>query len=116
MSSILKIFVKNLFFEALYVNDPDITGDTFEFSHRLYMLGDPAIVQSCQNAQFIQTSIMIGRQVLLREWKNPRTPPYKEWFCELGQVASYEQLFYRMNDRWNEYEAKWRKYHTYIGQ
>lgn len=93
-----------------------ITGDNFELSPRLYVLGDPAIVENCQNTQFIQTAIMIGRQVLLREWKNPRTPPYNDWFCELGRVASYEQLFYRMNDRWNDYEEKWRIYYSYISQ
>lgn len=92
----------------------DITNDTFEFSPRLYVLGDPAVLDNCQNAQFIQTALMIGRQILLREWKNSKSPPIKDWFCEIGRVASYEQLFFRINDRWDEYKTKWQKYLSYI--
>lgn len=34
----------------------EITGDRFEFSPRLYVLGDPAIVDGCRNASFTTNS------------------------------------------------------------
>lgn len=40
----------------------EITSNDFEFSPRLYVLGDPLAVKDCGNAELFQTAIMVGRR------------------------------------------------------
>ena len=50
-----------------------------------------------------QTAIMIGRQIILRNWKKPGEPPVQEWVTELGKVGAYERISYRTQDRTEKY-------------
>lgn len=56
----------------------------FGFWPKLYILGDSntlfAIPQSLK--YWIQTAIMIGWQIILRNWKMPGEPPLQEWMTE----------------------------------
>jgi len=39
----------------------------------------------------VQTSIMIGRQIILRSWKSEEAPSFHEWITELGKVSAFEK-------------------------
>jgi len=69
---------------------------------------------NCETADFIQTSIMIGKQIIMRNWKNPGEPSFQEWSTELAKVASYEKMYFNINDRAEKYMTKWGKYVQYI--
>ena len=84
------------------------------FCPRLYVLNDPQITSNCGAADFIQTSIMVGKQIIMRNWKNPGEPSFQEWSTELAKVASYEKISFNINDRTEQYVAKWGKYVQYI--
>ena len=85
-----------------------------EFCPRLYVLNDPQITSNCGAADFIQTSIMVAKQIIMRNWKNPGEPSFQEWSTELAKVASYEKISFNINDRTERYVAKWGKYVQYI--
>lgn len=39
-------------------------------------------------ANWIQTSIMIGKQMIMRKWKDAEGPLFQDWLTELGKVAA----------------------------
>ena len=95
----------------------DITKSNFIFSPRLYVLGDPKFLAKCNrpDAEWIQTSIMVGKQIIMRGWKTLGGPSMREWLTELGKVAAYERLSYGMQNRSEAFQLKWGKCLTYIG-
>ncbi|KAJ0061406.1 hypothetical protein NL108_018634 [Boleophthalmus pectinirostris] len=92
----------------------NITQNTFEFTPQLYILSDPKMTTRCPSSEFIQTSIMIGKQIIMRHWKDPEEPVFHEWFTELAKVASYEQMSFNMSDRIIAYKNKWKAYLNYV--
>lgn len=92
----------------------NITWTSLEFCPRLYVLNDPQMTSNCGAADFIQTSIMVGKQIIMRNWKNPGEPSFQEWSMELAKVASYEKISFNINDSAEKYVAKWGKYVQYI--
>ena len=89
-----------------------ITGSDFEFCPQLFILGDPSVLKhiSKPTAEWIQTAIMIGRQIIMRHWKSPDGPTFSEWLIELGRVAAYEKISLSLDERVDKYESKWGKY------
>ncbi len=63
---------------------------------------------------WIQTAIMIGRQINFRNWKKPGELPFQDWMTELSKAAAYERMSYRMQDRTKKYYLKWGMYLDYI--
>ena len=94
----------------------DITKSNIAFNPRLYVLGDPKCLDKCtrMDAEWIQTSIMVGKQIIMRGWKTLGGPPVQEWLTELGKVAAYERLSYGMQNRPEAFQMKWGKYLSYI--
>ena len=45
---------------------------------------------------WIQTVIMSGRRLLVKDWKAPNAPALSLWASSLGQLAAYERLSYRL--------------------
>lgn len=54
---------------------------------------------------------MIGRQILLREWKTEGVPSIQEWTAELARVAAFERMLF---GRLEAYYKKWGKYLSYM--
>ena len=86
------------------------------FCPRLFILGDPSILGGVSPpiAEWIQTALMLGRRLLIREWKASSAPAVSLWFSTLGQVAAYERLSYRLLDRMDKYDQKWGHYHLHL--
>lgn len=83
----------------------EITSNDWVLS-KVLCAGDPSAGKDCDNAELIQTSIMGGRQILLRGWQMTEAPSGQEWFInhlELGKAASYQQLLDRKTDEWEDY-------------
>lgn len=93
----------------------EMSRDDFPLCPRLYILGDPRQVAGCTCADLILTSIMIGKQVLMRGWKNAGGPSFQDWLIEMSKVAACEQMIYRRTDRLEKYICKWGRYIMYIG-
>lgn len=92
-----------------------ITGSNYDFSPRLYILNDPGMTSQDRAKDFIHTSIMVGKQIIMRNWRKLEGPSFKEWLTELAKVASYEQISFSIKDRTEKYMAKWGDYLEYIG-
>lgn len=93
-----------------------IMGHCIPFQPSLYVLGDPAPSSEIPEAhtKWIHTAIMLGRKLLIREWKSEDLPPSSLWFISLSTVAAYEELSYRMIQHLDTYQAKWGKYIDFI--
>ncbi len=91
-------------------------GQDIPFRPSLYVLGDPAPLKGIpeSHTKWIHTAIMLGRKLLIREWKSGDLPSFSPWFIYLGTVAAYEELSYRMIKRLHTYHAKWGKYIDFI--
>ena len=92
-----------------------ITGLKIPFSPRLFILGDPSMLKkvSPHLADWIQTVIMSGRRLLVKDWKAPCAPAPSLWDSSLGQLSAYERLSYRLLNRVDDYESKWAYYNMY---
>ena len=92
-----------------------ITGLKIPFSPRLFILGDPSMLKNVSPhlAEWIQTAIMSGRRLLVKDWKAPGAPAPSLWDSSLGQLAAYERLSYRLLNRVDDYDSKWAHYNMY---
>lgn len=63
--------------------------------------------------EWIQVSIMIGRQIIMRCWWIAGAPVVQEWITELGKVVAYEKMSHRLNGRGDAYMKKWGRYLPY---
>ena len=84
----------------------------FVLCPKLYILGDYKVLSAFPQPlkSWTRTVIMIGRQIILRNWKKHGEPPLQDWLTELGKVAAYERMSYRMQDRTEKYFLKWGMY------
>ena len=91
-----------------------VTGLQIPFSPSLFILGDPATLRNVAPplAEWIQTAIMSGRRLLVKEWKAPSAPAPAIWDASMGQLAAYERLSYRLLDRMDDYDLKWGYMHV----
>lgn len=91
-----------------------MTKTTFVMTPQLYILNDPKITSHSMSSELIQTSVMIGKQILMRHWKDPMEPSFSEWFTEIAKVAAYEQMSFSILDRTMTFTKKWKAYLDYI--
>ena len=93
-----------------------IVGFDIPFCPRLFVLGDPSILGTVSPpiAEWNQTALMLGRRLLVKDWKASSAPAISLWFSTLGQVAAYERLSYRLLDRMDKYDQKWGHYHLHL--
>ena len=105
------------YWRVIHNNIQRITGlDDIPFNASLFILGDPATLREVAPylAEWIQTAIMLGRKLLVKDWKSSTTPATSYWFSSLGQLAALERLSYRLMDRMDKYDLKWTHYHWHI--
>lgn len=94
----------------------EITEIQMPFIPRLFILGDDSVLvrEDKHIKSFVQTSIMIGRQILIRGWKTEGVPSLQEWAVEMARVAAFEKMSYKQLGRLDLYEAKWGKYMKFL--
>ena len=104
------------FWANIYDNLCEILETQIPFSPRLFILGDHSVLtgHNKQIKSWIQTSIMIGRQILVRVWRKEGVPPVYEWAAEMARVAAFEKMSYEQMGRPDLYEGKWGNYLKYL--
>lgn len=55
---------------------------------------------------WIQTSIMISRQIIVRRWRSPERPTFNNWLLELNKVAAYERISFNLADGGRKYLSR----------
>ena len=67
------------------------------FIPRLFVLGDHSVLtgQDKHIKMYVQTSIMIGRQILIRGWMTEGVPSLQEWAVEMARVAAFKKMSYK---------------------
>ena len=97
---------------AIYENLKLAVGQDFPFTPSLFILGESTSLKgfSEPEARWILTAIMLGRKLLVREWKARDLPWPSCWSTQLSVVAAYEEMTYRLQNRLDAYYAKWGKY------
>ena len=58
---------------------------------------------------------MLGRKLIMCEWRSPTAPAVNVWFVQLGQVAALEKLSYRLLNKVDQYRLKWTKWEAHTG-
>ena len=105
-----------LFWEGVHNHILELMGEQIDLCPSLYILGDssPLSHLSKSDSLWIQTAIMLGRQIIMRVWKSPVGPSVQDWLLELGKVAAYEKLSFRLLNRLDSYYDKWGKFLDYF--
>lgn len=104
------------FWSSIHKVIQKIVGQSISFCGRLYILGDPSILSHLPSplAQWTQTTIMMGRKLIVKDWKGPSVPSFSLWHSSLSQLAALERLSYRLLNKENDFHNKWSRYFTYI--
>lgn len=102
------------FWERICENICQVSGTQIPLSPRVFVLGEGSILPGGDKyiKNWVQTSLMIGRQILLRNWKTEGVPPFREWSAEMARVAAFEKMSYKRSGRMSVYAEKWGKYLT----
>ena len=72
-----------------------VVGVEVPFCIRLYLLGGPPILTddiAPVYAEWVQTAIMLGRKLLVQQWKSAHAPPITDWYNALTTVAASGQV------------------------
>uniref|UniRef100_A0A3P9MG76 Reverse transcriptase zinc-binding domain-containing protein n=1 Tax=Oryzias latipes TaxID=8090 RepID=A0A3P9MG76_ORYLA len=106
------------YWSSIHKEVEKVVGQDVPFQSRLFVLGDPSVLSRVSSplSQWIQTTVMLGRKLLVREWKGPSTPSFTHWQTSLGQLAALERLSYRLLNRMDDFNSKWSHYFEHIGQ
>ena len=92
-----------------------VVGLEVHFCIRLYLLGDPSTDDIAPvYAEWVQTAIMLGRKLLVQQWKSAHAPPITDWYNGLTIVTAYEQVSFTLLYRLDWYFFKWQKFLQYI--
>ncbi len=104
------------FWTNIYDKLCEITEMHMPFSPRLFVLGDHSVLagQDKHITMYVQTSLMIGRQILIRGWKTEGVPSFQEWVVEMARVTAFEKMSYKQLGRLDLYEAKWGNYLKFL--
>ena len=99
------------FWMALHDFICEVLGNQIPFCPTLFVLGDPLLLETRDKhlKTWIHTSLMIGRQVTLRRWKEAGPPSFQEWVAEMGKVAAYEKLSFKLFGCSKAYRRNWDK-------
>ncbi len=81
-------------------------------SRGLYIPGDPSPLEdlSSPSAEWVQTALMLGRKLIISEWKASSAPSVNLWYNHWGRLAALEGLTYRLMDRVGSFHLKWERY------
>lgn len=96
----------------------EVVGIDYEFCPGIYILGSPQPIDHIGKplAHWIQTSIMIGKQMIMRKWKAAEGPLFQDWVSELGRVAAFERISYSVINKVEKYNDKWGKFLWFLSK
>lgn len=105
--------VAQKFWSAVYENIKMILKLDVTFCPSLFVLGDTLPLKSlaASHSDWVQTSLMLGRKLIVTEWK-AITLPAREWFSQLGIVVALEDL--RLSNQMEQYYSKWVNYISFV--
>ncbi len=87
-----------IFWFNIYDNIKLILESDFPFCPSLFVLGDPLPLKDVPSAQaeWVQSALMLGRKLIVKEWKATSLPSVRVWFSQLGIVAvsASEPMFF----------------------
>ena len=108
--------VVQTFWTAIHENIKIILKLDIPFCPNLFVLGDPLPLKHLpvSQADWVQTSLMLGRKLVVTEWKATSLPSVRIWFSQLGIVAAREHLSFRFTNQVDKYTAKWGNYISFI--
>lgn len=91
-------------------------GTTVPESARLCLLGDRSCLPNVSKGAFALalTGFILAAKVILRHWKNPNGPAYEEWVKSMTDLASYELLVAKLQNRKEEHLKTWDVFLTYL--
>lgn len=100
------------FWAGIHENIKLVVGQDIPFLPSLYVLGDPSSLTNIPKAlaSWVHTAIMLGRKIIVKEWKSDSLPLSSFWFTQLSTVAAYEELSYKLLNRLDLYHSKWGNY------
>ena len=65
---------------------------------------------SPSDAEWIQTVLMMGRKLIVCEWKASEAPSVIHWSSQIGHLAALEKLTFRLMNKVDLYMLKWNKW------
>lgn len=80
-----------------------------------YILGNLKTIRHTVKplANWVQINIMIGKQIIMRKWKDVVGPLFQDWASELGKEVASEKIYCLM-DKMETYYDKWGKSCNFI--
>ena len=92
--------VVQTFWTAINENIKIIFKLDIPFCLNLFAFGDPLTLKHfpVSQADWVQTFLMLGRKLIVTEWKATSLPSVRIWFSQLGIVAAHERLSSRLTD------------------
>lgn len=105
--------VAQKFWSAIYENIKMIPKLNIPFCQSWFVLEDLLPLKSlpAPQADWVQTSLMLGRKLIVTEWK-AITLQAREWFSQLGIVVALEDL--RLSNQMEQYYSKWANYISFV--
>ena len=78
----------------------------------LYILRDPSLLDDLPShvAEWVQVAFMLGRKLIISEWKESSPPHVNLWHTHLARLAALERLSYRLINRMESFNLKWERY------
>lgn len=78
----------------IHVYIKTITGQDIPFTHKSVYLGRPMVLQDLtpSNAEWVQIALMLGRKLIITNWKASTLPAPSLWFLQLEKLAALEKL------------------------
>ena len=72
---------------------------------KLCLLGDKGQISDLSKDRFsvIMVGVSVAARTILKHWKDPGTPQFKEWVNLMIKTASYECVLYKVNNRDGNY-------------
>ena len=70
----------------------EILGKHIQFSPGLCILGEPSALSDLEpsEADWTQTALMLGRKLIVREWRASAAPSASHWYAEIGSLAALD--------------------------
>lgn len=106
--------VAQKFWSAVYENIKMILKLDVTFCPSLFVLGDTLPLKSlaASHSDWVQTSFMLGRKLIVTEWKAISLPPVREWFSQLGIVVALEDLW--LSNQVEQFYSEWVNYISFV--
>ena len=83
---------------------------------RLCLLGDKGQISDLSKDRFsvIMVGVSVAARTILKHWKDPGTPQFKEWVNLMIKTASYECVLYKVNNRDGTTASIWESFWSHI--